>query len=60
MKKNSIPGEFKERFLESKGFLPEIIVNDYPLRDKIVKLYVKKEDGLIRHQEKSFREIGIL
>lgn len=40
--RSHIPDEFKERFLESKGFLPEIIVDDYPLRGKIVKLHVKR------------------
>ena len=40
--KNSIPEELKDRLLESKGFLPEIIVDDYPLRGKIVKLHVKR------------------
>ncbi|SIR72832.1 transposase, partial [Chryseobacterium sp. RU33C] len=40
--KSNLPDEFKERLLESKGFLPEIIVDDYPLRGKIVKLHVKR------------------
>ncbi|MFC3159943.1 hypothetical protein SAMN05443633_1231 [Chryseobacterium arachidis] len=53
--KSSIPKEFKERQLESKGFLPEIIIDDYPLRGKIVKLHVK-EDGLINPLMKFFRE----
>ncbi|PXW11141.1 hypothetical protein C8D70_112143, partial [Chryseobacterium sp. CBTAP 102] len=51
--KNSIPDEFKERLLESKGFLPEIIVDDYPLRGKIVKLHVKRR----RWTDKSSGEI---
>lgn len=51
--KNSIPEEFKERLLESKGFVPEIIVDDYPLRGKIVKLHVKRR----RWTDKSSGEI---
>ncbi|UKB85759.1 transposase [Chryseobacterium sp. MEBOG06] len=51
--KSSIPEEFKERLLESKGFLPEIIVDDYPLRGKIVKLHVKRR----RWTDKSSGEI---
>ncbi|UHO36685.1 transposase [Chryseobacterium capnotolerans] len=51
--KNSIPQEFKERQLESKGFLAEIIVDDYPLRGKIVKLHVKRR----RWTDKSSGEI---
>ncbi|REC72682.1 hypothetical protein DRF60_20045, partial [Chryseobacterium elymi] len=43
----------KDRLLESKGFLPEIIVDDYPLRGKIVKLHVKRR----RWTDKSSREI---
>lgn len=42
VKKKQHSYEFKERLLESKGFLPEIIVDDYPLRSKIVKLHVKR------------------
>lgn len=51
--KSMIPDEFKERLLESKGFLPEIIVDDYPLRGKIVKLHVKRR----RWTDKSSGEI---
>ena len=51
--KNSIPQEFKERQLESKGFLAEIVVDDYPLRGKIVKLHVKRR----RWTDKSSGEI---
>lgn len=51
--KSSTPEEFKERLLESKGFLPEIIVDDYPLRGKIVKLHVKRR----RWTDKSSGEI---
>ena len=40
--KSSIPEELKGRLLESKGFLSEIIVDDYPLRGKIVKLHIKR------------------
>ncbi|BAP33865.1 uncharacterized protein CHSO_4828 [Chryseobacterium sp. StRB126] len=43
--KGSIPDEFKARLLESKGFLPEITVDDYPLWSKIVKLQVKRRNG---------------
>ncbi|WP_442780863.1 ISAon1 family transposase [Chryseobacterium sp. SL1] len=39
--------------MESKGFLPEIIIDDYPLRGKIVKLHVKRR----RWTDKSSGEI---
>ncbi|PTT42889.1 transposase [Chryseobacterium sp. HMWF028] len=51
--KSSIPEELQDRLLESKGFLPEIIVDDYPLRGKIVKLHVKRR----RWTDKSSGEI---
>lgn len=51
--KNSIPQEFSDRLLESKGFLPAITIDDYPLRGKIVKLHVKRR----RWTDKSSGEI---
>ncbi|MGH1516558.1 ISAon1 family transposase N-terminal region protein [Chryseobacterium sp. JK1] len=47
--KSSIPDELQDRLLESKGFLPEIIVDDYPLRGKIVKLHVKRRRWTDKH-----------
>lgn len=40
--KNTTPKEFSSLMLQSKGFLPEIIVDDFPLRGKIVKLHIKR------------------
>jgi len=40
--KNTIPKEFSSFTLQSKGFLPEIIVDDFPLRGKTVKLHIKR------------------
>ena len=40
--KITVPGEFSNRTLESKGFLPEITVEDFPLRGKSVKLHIKR------------------
>ncbi len=40
--KNIIPEEFKDREYQSKGFLPSIIVEDFPLRGKSVKLHIKR------------------
>ncbi|OPB88539.1 ISAon1 family transposase N-terminal region protein [Elizabethkingia ursingii] len=40
--KNSIPKEFESRILQSKGFSAEIIVEDFPLRGRSVKLHIKR------------------
>ena len=40
--KITIPREFSNRLLESKGFLPEITIEDFPLRGKSVKLHIKR------------------
>ncbi|WP_373781623.1 transposase [Kaistella sp.] len=40
--KSSIPQEFSALMLQSKGFLPEITVDDFPLRGKSVKLHIKR------------------
>lgn len=40
--KITIPKEFSTLTLQSKGFLPEIIVDDFPLRGKTVKLHIKR------------------
>ncbi len=40
--KNTTPKEFSSLMMQSKGFLPEIIVDDFPLRGKTVKLHIKR------------------
>lgn len=40
--KNTIPKEFSSLILQSKGFLPEITVDDFPLRGRTVKLHIKR------------------
>ena len=40
--KSAIPQEFSSLMLQSKGFLPEITVDDFPLRGKSVKLHIKR------------------
>ena len=40
--KNTTPKEFSSLALQSKGFLPEITVDDFPLRGKSVKLHIKR------------------
>ena len=39
--KNSIPEEFKKEKLISKGFYPESVIQDFPLRDKPLFLHVR-------------------
>lgn len=40
--KNTIPKELSSFSLQSKGFLPEITIDDFPLRGKSVKLHIKR------------------
>jgi len=40
--KNIIPNSFKDRKIESKGFHKEIIIEDFPLRGKLVYLHLKR------------------
>lgn len=40
--KNIIPSEYQEQKLESKGFLPEIMVQDFPIRGQKVNLHIKR------------------
>ena len=40
--KNVTPQEYKDQVLESKGFLPEISIQDFPIRGQQVLLEVKR------------------
>lgn len=40
--KNLRPSEYKDQKLESKGFLPEIYIQDFPIRNQKVTLCVKR------------------
>lgn len=40
--KNTAPKEFPSLLLQSKDFVPEFTVEDFPLRGKTVKLHIKR------------------
>lgn len=40
--KNELPLEYKNKIAKSKGFTPEITVEDFPLRGKPVLLHIKR------------------
>lgn len=40
--KNLPPSEYKDQSLESKGFLPEIYIQDFPIRNQKVTLCIKR------------------
>ena len=40
--KNVPPAEYKDQKLESKGFLPEIYIQDFPIRNQHVTLCIKR------------------
>ena len=45
--KNSIPEEYKNDKLESKGFYEEVRMYDYPMRGRSCILYIKKRRWLM-------------
>lgn len=51
--KNIVPSEYQNQRLESKGFLPEVSIQDFPIRGQKVALCIKRrrwkvlETGLI-------------
>jgi hypothetical protein len=40
--KNILPIEYKDQKLESKGFLPEVSIQDFPIRGQKVNLLIKR------------------
>ncbi len=40
--KNILPQEYQSEIAQSKGFLPQITVEDFPLRGKSVLLHIKR------------------
>lgn len=40
--RNEIPDEYKEEKLTSKGFHPEVLIQDFPLRNKALYLHVRR------------------
>lgn len=51
--KNILPEEYKNQAVESKGFLPEVTIHDFPIRGQKVALQVKRR----RWQVKASGEI---
>ena len=45
--KNTLPEEFKSEKAKSKGFTPEITVEDFPLRGKSVLLHIKRRRWIL-------------
>ncbi|WP_445438685.1 ISAon1 family transposase N-terminal region protein [Dyadobacter jejuensis] len=41
-KKNIAPEQYKDQKVESKGFLPEIQIQDFPIRNQKVMLCIKR------------------
>ncbi|PCI31793.1 MAG: transposase [Flavobacteriaceae bacterium] len=50
--KNIIPDEYKTKKAQSKGFTPEITVEDFPLRGKSVLLHIKRRRWTIVDSKK--------
>lgn len=45
--KNILPDEYRNSKAHSKGFTPEIIVEDFPLRGKSVYLHIKRRKWIL-------------
>ena len=50
--KNIAPNEYKDEKVQSKGFTPEITVEDFPLRGKSVLLHIKRRRWTIVDSKK--------
>jgi len=50
--KNIIPEEYSGQELLSKGFLPEICIQDFPIRDKALFLYIKQRRWTVKSSGK--------
>jgi hypothetical protein len=46
--KNLPPSEYQDQKLESKGFLPEIYIQDFPIRNQKVTLCIKRRRWEVR------------
>lgn len=45
--KNISPKEYEKQQLESKGFLPEVSIQDFPIRGQKVALWVKRRRWVV-------------
>jgi hypothetical protein len=50
--RNEIPDEFKEEKLLSKGFHPESVIQDFPLRNKALMLHVRRRKWEVESSKK--------
>ncbi len=50
--KNIIPKEFLSEKLSSKGFHSEVVIQDFPIRDKKVFLHVRRRRWLVESTNK--------
>ena len=46
--KNIVPKEYENQSLESKGFLPQVSIQDFPIRGQKVTLEVKRRRWLVK------------
>jgi len=50
--RNEIPDEFKAEKLLSKGFYPESVIQDFPLRNKALMLHVRRRKWEVESSKK--------
>ncbi|MCD8440111.1 ISAon1 family transposase N-terminal region protein [Tenacibaculum finnmarkense] len=50
--RNMLPKEYESEIAQSKGFLPEITVEDFPLRGKCVLFHIKRRRWTLLSRQK--------
>jgi transposase len=53
--RNILPEEYKSEQAISKGFIDEVIIEDFPLRGKEVLLHIKRRKWQLKQSGKSIR-----
>ena len=53
--KNILPDEYKSEQATSKGFIDEVIIEDFPLRGKEVLLHIKRRKWKLKISGKTIR-----
>ncbi|WP_460638535.1 ISAon1 family transposase N-terminal region protein, partial [Larkinella harenae] len=57
VEKNEPPIDCKDQKMESKGFLPEIAIQDFPIRNQHVTLFIKRRRWEVKETGRGVRDI---
>ncbi len=50
--RNAVPDDYKDEKLVSKGFHPEVLIQDFPLRNKALYLHVRRRKWEVESSKK--------